>query len=237
MKRLANVLVALVITVTAGYGAFSAVRSFRGESEAEPAAQAATPAAQDELQAIVDADSAKPRFNGELLGIYVAPTDADVPNEYRAFHPECGLAGAPMTWAEAGNLDVSVTLPPDFRFDPNDHDSGVVAWACTEEVYYAARAYRFGGNDGPKLIISRGAGRYMHPNASIDRVKVISAGGREAVLIEPMRQEGYGRLGGAGTNAAVVFPEPFGKTVVQSYAVPLSELLAVAELVGEATRQ
>jgi len=103
-------------------------------------------------------------------------------------------------------------------------------------VYVAKWLYHYQGYPGSRLLVTRSLFSHVAPNASVDRVKIIEAGGRSAVLIEPIRLEGLGQLGGAGTNAEVIFPEPFGMTTVSAHGIPLAELLEVAEIVGQATK-
>ena len=55
---------------------------------------------------------------------------------------------------------------------------------------------------------------WVSDDPSTDRVKTIDAGGRQAILIEPVRTEGAGSLGQDGTQAGVMFPESFGMTAI-----------------------
>ena len=240
MKPLLKPVLALLLLAAIGFGTFFAVHTLREKAGGDSGAVAETPPPGEvqaaQLEAIFAADAAKPRFNGELLGIYIAPSDAAVPQQYKSFIPECGPAGAPAAWEQAGQFDLSVQLPPEFVYLPDHYNTGVVAWACNGQVYSAGWAYQFRDDPGSMLVVSRSVLSYMTPNAAVDHVKAISAGGRQAVLIEPVRPEGTAQLSPAGTYGAVVFPESFGSTIVCSSGVPLADLLRVAEIVGQATK-
>ena len=67
-------------------------------------------------------------------------------------------------------------------------------------------------------------------DVAVDGVEIIATGGRPAILLEPIAPDL------ANTSAVVMFPEPFGMTSIQAAGLPMSELLQIAELVGNATR-
>ncbi len=64
----------------------------------------------------------------------------------------------------------------------------------------------------------------------VSRVETTTIGGRPAILIDPHTSESE------ESATAVIFPEPFGMTEIQVASMPLADLLAVAEIVAEATR-
>jgi hypothetical protein len=121
-------------------------------------------------------------------------------------------------------------LPSEYKFLPDDADTGAVA--CNGVVYVAKRTYS--GTPGGRAIIGRSrltALSTMHWPA--DRVKVVTVGNREAVLLEPVFPE-FNEFG--GTQTQVIFPEPFGHSFIFTENIDLTDVMALAEIVAEATQ-
>lgn len=261
MKAFLKPLLAVFLLAAIGYGTFFAVHTLRERTGGEPQAVAETPTPQPgetqtpvagetptigelqaaELEAIIAGDAAKPRFNGELLGIYIAPSQDAVPAGKYGTDKICLAGSVEVPWEQAAQFNLSVQLPPEFVFQPDDIETGL--GACVDdgrilgaEWVYEYREPQFGDYPIGRLIIARSIFSYDYPNAAVDRVKVIEAGGRPAILIEPIRPEGVDQLGPTGTIGEVIFPEPFGMTTIHSYGVPLTILLQVADIVGQATK-
>src|SRR5438132_7518899 len=203
----------------------------RGQANASPAP--------NPLELILAEDAKKPRFVGEIQGIYISPDEQTVPEQHQV--PPCqAKRHVPVSWDQAGQFALNVQLPPKFIFKPDDMNTGVIACEGAE-VYTARWAYELPQPqfvDYPaRLFIARGRSSWIYADASADRVKTVDLGGRLAVVVEPVRPEGAGSLGQDGTQASVSFPETFGMTSVTSTGVPLSDLLEVAKIVGSATKQ
>lgn len=229
----------LLVLVAIGFGGFFSARSLTGGAGGEePGAEPPGPTAEQPeltkgLEPILE-EEAKPPFIGDKLGIFIMPADPQiavtVPPEYVTYDRLCGPNPdyQVLPWDQAGELDFTLQLPPEVVFLPNDPDSGV--FACNGAVIGVKRAYDYGGG---RLIVARNRTTvYDGIRASAERVKVISIGGRQAVLIEPVTPVGT-ELGG---QTAIIFPEPFGKTFVFTFDVPLTDALKVAEIVAQATR-
>ncbi len=229
--------VALSVSCLAGIGilAFLVVRVTREDSSVVGQDDPLLKLAQ--YQADIADDAAAPRFTGELLGVFLAPSEKDfaaAPPNYVTPERFCGRPGPQVAvpWERAGQLDFSVELPPSFTYLPDDLDTGVIA--CNNEVYAARRAYEHGTG---RVIIARGAFNVAVVDAPVDRIKTVALASRPAVLVQPLYPAGSDPLGsGGGTIAQVIFPERFGTTTVSSYSMPLSEVMQVAELVAQATK-
>lgn len=181
----------------------------------------------------INADFAKPRFKGEILGVFIAPPDEPVPDKYTTFAEYCGSEQATseqMAWDAAGQFALAINLPSQFKLETDSLNTGVVG--CGGKVYAARWSYAVAQPSGYQgtLVIARGVFSHFPFDVSTERVKTIEAGGRPAVLVEPITPDGI------GSNAAVIFPETFGVTEIQSSGIPLTQLLEVAERVGEVTK-
>jgi hypothetical protein len=236
MKPLWAAVGGLVLVGTAGA---VAVALPQGEEEAVQQLATATPAETgatpdplyEGLEKIIE-DQKKPPFIGDKLGIYIVGTpdqEVDVPAQYVTAEEICPNGSSVMSWDQAGALALSLELPPEYVFLPDDPDTG--AFACNDVVQIAKRAY---GRDGiRKVLIARTritVRDTLHWPA--DRVKVVTIGGREAVLLEPVHPEGSEH---GGTSTEILFPEPFGMTYIHTNDLTLAETLRLGEILVEAT--
>ena len=188
------------------------------------------------LEKVIE-DEAKPPFIGDKLGIFISGTTSAVPVPPQYTTPEDICApGVPQTlapWEQAGELAHSIAMPPEYGFLPADPDSGPVA--CGGNVYVAKRAYDRAG--GGHVVVGRtrlNVVSGMHWPS--DRVKVVTLGGRQAVLLEPIFSAPQEESGPAGTSTQLLFPEPFGMTFVFATGSNLADVLTLGATVGEATR-
>jgi len=228
----------LLLLAGVGFGAFFGVRALRdatGGDGSPGEAEAQAPGPIGPSSEVFEAELSKPRFVGEVLGIFIAPAEVPVPDKFVTSEELCGRwsLSVQVPWEKAGQLGLSVELPPPFVLDVDSLDTGVIACADHPEKVYAARweyaATQPSGHLG-RLLIVRSLFPYWQYDVAADRVKATVIGGRPAVLVEPITPDGVSSV------AAVIFPEPFGKTEVHSTSVPLADLLAVAEIVAKATQ-
>jgi hypothetical protein len=93
---------------------------------------------------------------------------------------------------------------------------------CDGRVIYAIRAWLV--PEGKTLIVIRQSNpeRRFEGLYPAHRVKAATVGGRPAVVVEPMRPDGF------MSTTVVIFPEPWGLTIVVGEFLPYDETLKVA---------
>lgn len=175
------------------------------------------------------ADAAKPRFQGEVNGIFIALPYATVADKYKEPADLCQGALSHSSVDAAGDLAVNLDLPAQFTLDLQDLNTGVTL--CANRPVVANWAYSFTNPpNGAHILISRGPARYAYAEAPRDRVKAVTIGGRKAVLIEPITANGF------GSASQAIFPEPFGMTAISTANMPLPMLMEFATQVAIATK-
>ena len=182
------------------------------------------------LAATREADQAKPRFVGEILGIFIAPTETDWPEALRKDR-EARVSGG-CTYASrdrAGDLDFAEE-PVVTGFIQTPEEPVVVQ--CSGSVTGVNREYQGMAASGAPatLLIARGVSRAWGADVAVDSVTEAKIGGRDAIIIKPATPDGIGQT------SLVIFPEPFGITIVYAFSLSETELLAVAEAVAAVTR-
>ena len=232
-----------VLSIFMGASGFFGIRYLMdNQAEAEPPPPAVQPlgtpipGGDDAPKAppleIIEADSKAKRFVGEIQGVFIAPPDVSPPAGFLNYEGFCGSEKVPTEaapWDLAGQLTLSVQLPSDFVFQPDSMNTGVIA--CAGKVYAARWDYKVSlPNSGQgRLTIVRSLLSHIPKDVSANRVKTVEVGGRQAVLVEPLTPDGI------SSAAAIIFPEQFGVTEIQSAGIPLTQLLEVAELVAGPT--
>ncbi len=205
-----------------GYATFFAASSLKsgGSAEAEPQ----TP------PEVFEEERQKPRFQGELLGIFIAPRGVATPEE---FAPKftCDTRAELKRVDEAGELDMALNLSDNYKLDENSLNTGVSI--CNGKVFAARWAYTVTvtstGYPG-EVLISRNPSLDFTADVAEDRVKTLNIEGREAIVAEPITANGISSW------SAVIFPEPFGKTSIQAAGLALEDLMEVARAVALATK-
>jgi hypothetical protein len=140
-----------------------------------------------------------------------------------------------MPWEQAGELALSLELPPHYSFLPHDPDTGV--FGCGDTVSSAKRVYQriYEAGTGGHIIVGRNRMTVICCNhIPADRIKVVTIGGRQAVLVEPVHPEGSEH---GGTSTEIHFPESFGRTYIRTNTLTLAEALELAGIVAEATQR
>jgi len=185
------------------------------------------------MDAIIAADKAKPRFHGEILGLFIPSSWDALPPDYRL---NCGNYET-LPYDRAGQFNLTAALPPQFAAtEKAGFRAGAVA--CDGRVIAANWAYSFHGSCAGELIISRKESRYFAADVAADRVKTIEVGGRQAVYVEPVLPGGFdSSCSELGASSYIAIPEPFGVTLIEVNNVPTKELSDLGRIVGEATKQ
>ena len=226
--------------------AFFAVRELRGGESDQTQAQApvespgadggpttSIPDRGAELDAIIAADKAKPRFHGEILGLFIPSSRDALPPEYKW---NCSSYET-LPYEQGGQFSLAATIPPPFvGAQKADFPAGAVA--CDGRLTGANWAYRIDKPCPGELIISRNDGRYFAADVAADRVKTIEVGGRQAVYVESVFGGGFdSSCSVLGARVFIAIPEPFGVTRIEGYNLPTADLMEVGRIVGEATKQ
>jgi hypothetical protein len=178
------------------------------------------------LEALND-EASRAKFQDEVLGFFVGPPAAQVPDKFVTYEEFCGSKPTEQVeWDRAGELDIALTLPEPFQLIPDSLNTGVIA--CGDAVYAARWEYiapQPSGYTG-SLVIARSTFKYAEFNASAERVEAGEIGGIPAILIEPLSANGI------GSSAGVIFPGDTVATVISSTGVPDVDLLKVAKIVA-----
>ncbi len=239
VKRYGKFVLLVTLLLWVGMGSFFAARALRDEFGAE--ADQPTPQAQPlptisgsgpiaPPQEPFDEEARKPRFRGEILGIYFEPGNEPIPEKYVTVDELCpGSDDYRVPEDQAGELALHVELPPPFKLNPESPNTGI--WACNDQVIVANWEYDVMQPDGypGRLLISRHKSCYVTVSVALDRVKETAVGGRPAVMVDPITPDGR------HSQAIVIFPEPFGCTEVWGLSIPRADLINAAEIVADAT--
>lgn len=193
-----------------------------------------TVTAEDEPKAIspslseLEEESSQAKFQGELLGVFVGPPEATVPDKFTTYEKLCSADASTIQvgWEKAGVFDLSLSLPEPFEFLPDSLNTGVIA--CDDSVYAARWDYEVKQASGYAggLTIVRSPIDVEQLDVSTRRVEATEIGGVPAVYIHALTGNGI------GSQAAVIFPGDTVNTSLYSSGVPGSDLLKVAELVA-----
>jgi len=190
------------------------------------------PKAQPPPLAVLQEEDAKPKFEGEILGVFIGPPEAKVPDKFVTYEDVCGTQVTEAAgWDEAGPYDLKVALPEPFRLVPDSMNTGVVA--CGGTVYAARWEYSAlqpSGYPG-QLFIVRSRFNAEVFEAPAERIQATEIGGVPAVYIAPLSENGIGRAAG------VVFPGDAVTTSIISHGIPADDLLKVAEIVAAAIQK
>lgn len=198
------------------------------------------PRAEPPSEETIRDEAAKPRFQGQLLGVFIGPPGAKVPDQFVTYEETCGSEPTEeVGWDKAGELGLAgamdaaqgIPLPVPFRLNSDSLNTGVVA--CGGKVYAARWEYSAPQPNGypGSLVIARSYFKYAEFDVSAERVKEIEIGGLPAIFIEPLSPTGVSSVAG------VIFPGDSVTTVISSSGVPHTDLLKVAEIVASLIKE
>jgi len=130
--KYSHLALAIAFLAAVSSGAFVATRSIIGnsESQADPQVPEATPLVREDIN-----EGERPRFEGELLGLFIAPSEDRVPSAYKEKHeslrgdlPPCSGSHRENSFGKAGDFHLSFELSESFV--PDAVKSGVIV--CDE---------------------------------------------------------------------------------------------------------
>ena len=190
---------------------------------------------QDRQEEILQ-DNAKPRFDGELLGIHLGPAsslsergilfraDEECPGGYEVSENEPSIPGVP-SYLPKGAVQPLVA-PGGLRDYPNPS-----ALVCAGDgfVYRSVRRFEMPHLENgltPSIDVARANSDHHVIDAPHERVSVIDLGGREAIAIPGVIPEG----GTVASLSQVIIPEESGYLLVYGIGVSFDEVLRVASV-------
>lgn len=224
-KRL---IAALSLWAALGFVGFFGARFLRTTLLADPERLMPIP----DHSALLAAERQKPRFVGDIAGIFLAPRGEPVPEHYVTYEDVCDSQPAiEVSPQRAGMLALPLKLPSEYILVEDSLNTGVIA--CGNTVSGARWQY-----DGPRqstgivpyIVIGRSLFTHDEIDVAVDRPTSTVIGGREAVVLEALTPDGYDQ------HARAWFPEPFGYTFIQATDLPHADFMTLAELVASATR-
>jgi hypothetical protein len=215
----------LTLLAAGGFGAAKLIGNAVGTG-AEPPGQVDEKLIQQRQQT----ESEQPRFTGELLGMFIGPSEAAWPEKARTDQAQLvagGCVGVPRSAAAALEFPRPLRLPAEYVAEEQQS-----ATACSGNVTGLGWRYTATGANGiaANISISRAVAKALVYDVAADRVAVQSLGGRDAIFIRPITPDGLAQI------SYVVFPESFGVTEIQTFNLPEVGVLAVAEAVAEASK-
>ncbi len=230
MNRIALGIAVLIFLGGAGFAAGRFLTGEAGTEAQEPDQAVGLDAALATVQQRVDEDQQKPRFVGDLLGIYIAPTTNQWPKEIQREHDELNAEGCTYgLLADTAHLDFPRTLNmlPKYTLKTGFPQALICGGSPTSIV----REYTVAGpnNTPANLSIIRGVFKAYDFDVASDRISTTVIGGRDAILIRANTPDGLAQ------RSVVIFPEAFGMTEIHAFNLPEADLLAVAEAVGLAS--
>lgn len=229
-NRIALGIVLLIFLGGAGFAAGRYLTGEAGTEAQEPDQAVGLDAELATVQQRSDEDQQKPRFVGELLGIYIAPTTDQWPEQIQREHDELNAGGCRYgLLADAAHLDFPRTLnmPPKYTLTTGFPR----ALACSGSPASIVWEYTVTGphNTPANLSIVRGVFEAYDFDVASDRISATVIGGRDAILIRANSPDGLAQ------RSVVIFPEAFGMTAILAFNLSETDLMIVAEAVGVAS--
>jgi len=176
-------------------------------------------------------EKGEPRFNGRLIGIDIAPSLEQLPQEARQEQQRITEGGCKAILVEeASSLDFRRPLVMADEFVLTEGSPHATACAGTP----SGLGWDFtteGAQGIPAAVsIARVTTKFTTADVPASQVSTQVIGGREGIVIKPTTADGLGQT------SQVLFPESFGKTLIYASNLSEDQLLQVAEAVAEASR-
>lgn len=223
-----RITVGLLVLTVLGVAGFAVGRWLLSDSEGTEAQQ---PKLLDVIEERQRADKEEPRFTGELLGIYLAPSLDQMPPAVQEEEKRViagGCVGIPLEQAQHLDFPRPLEMPPGYTL----RDHFPQATACSGKPSGVLREYDVLGAEGipANVSVGRGTGRLATFDGAASRVSTTVIGGRQAIVIRPFTPDGLAQI------SRVIFPESFGMTDIYAFNLSEAALLEVAEAVAKASK-
>ena len=232
MIKLIGVVALTAVLATAGYVVGSRLLTSGGTEAQQPSLVDQL----DALKALEEELGAEARFNGELLGIHIAPSEDQLPAEIRAEYDRLlasNCVSIPVEQAGALDFPRPLVMPAGYVPDEAAPETGSnYALSCGGRPWNRGWNYATTGAEGipARVSIVRSTLTYDIQDVALSQVSIEVIGGREAVVIRPVSPDGLAQ------RHIVHFPESFGSTYVHTFNLSEAEVLKIAEAVAEASR-
>jgi hypothetical protein len=237
-RRLTILAVGVLLLVGVAYASFSLTRATNTTLPA--AAQLAPTPTPDELRSrerfwyrpVMDEEAAKPRLDTVLAGIRIGPDVGEI--DVCAAVGRSGAVPSRVDLSEASSrapaLALNVPRPPTQAYTVDGPGLGGVN--CDGAIGMTSVQYQVPQSEdslyGGRIYIARSRGpRLAQIDVAFDRAVETTIGGRSAVLILPLTEDGFGE-------SFALIADPGGLTYIQAWGLPISVVTRVAEgLYGE----
>ena len=121
-SRLATIGLVAVVAVGA---------SLAGRAVWESVTAQDAPKAEPPPLTVINEEATKPRFEGEILGVFIGPAEK-MPDTFVTYEDLCGSATTELvSWEKAGELDLAVSLPGQYKLESDSPNTGV--FACGDQ--------------------------------------------------------------------------------------------------------
>lgn len=179
---------------------------------------------------LVEGEPSRPRLDTSLAGMRIGPDQPELRScEY------LGVPGrmTPLSLAEAAEAAPELALPPAYVPDGAIVEEAPLtgAGACGSRIGVVTAMYHFAPGSassfGGTLHVSRQVGEHIvRLDVARDRAEVITVDGRDAVLVHPLSEDGFG-------DGHVIVPESWGISRVSGVGLSAAELIQVASSLYE----
>ncbi len=224
------IIAAVLFAVLLGVVAYLAVSWWGTDSAPSEANPPPPPVLRDDAFVPLTAEAGRPRFVGELLGIFLAPSKDQFPPEVRGAMDRLAAGRcdyAPIEDAAAIAMPRQPELPSNLT-----PPASPIAVACGGVV--TGMNYEYSGTSANGLpatvLIARSVAGGWGVDAARDRVSLSAVGGRQIIIVRPETADATGQT------SQVIMPEPFGLTAIHAFNLNETELREVAAAVIAASQ-
>lgn len=222
-----------VVPLLAGITSFLIVRAVL-DSSAPPVT--ANPPRGPSVQVSPVSGRDGPKFDGKLLGIYLAPTESLAEKGIQVDVSQLCPSGfkfvGDSTYVppEPGHLPSGAVQPAEYDLLQAVPNPGAAVCEAGGQPYTAWRYYTLPRADGSlgELFITRVtvSPPYRSLDVPADLVGISSIGGRQAIFVKPVSEEPSTSV------TIVIFPEDSGYLEIQGVGIAAEEIVKVAQSIS-----
>jgi len=218
--------VAVVTLVVAAVGGFLLARVVTSGETGQAIEPKPTPVDGESILRPIREEESKPRFSGERLGLFLAPTDAGLPAQFNRDR-SCER----LSKVDPGELGLSSPLAVAGKWVPRDPENHPKVFACGDRVTTVTYEFDSQNTELPASFgVVRSVDKGLVTDVAEDRVTTTSIAGRDVILIRSITPDALGQT------SEVLIPEPFGMTDVYAFNVTEAELREIVAAVLASTK-